>query len=85
MKIVVTQVQGCKMNSFCHSDPELRYANGITDPENIDVDVDELHIMLFHKLALELGVDEVETFGCRVNKKGGYHILNFDSYVLIFF
>ncbi|KAH0669982.1 hypothetical protein KY285_024133 [Solanum tuberosum] len=26
--------------------------------------------MLFHKIALELGVENVETFGCRVNKKG---------------
>ncbi|KAK4718311.1 hypothetical protein R3W88_016649 [Solanum pinnatisectum] len=52
------------------SDPTLRYANGITSVEKINIDVDELHIMLFHKIALELGVENVETFGCRVNKKG---------------
>ncbi|KAH0742748.1 hypothetical protein KY290_030741, partial [Solanum tuberosum] len=51
------------------SDPTLRYANGITSVEKINRDVDELHIMLFHKITLELGVENVETFGCRVNKK----------------
>ncbi|KAG5600465.1 hypothetical protein H5410_031835 [Solanum commersonii] len=43
--------------------PTLRYDNGITSVEKINIDVDELHIMLFHKIALELGVENVETFG----------------------
>ncbi|MDV3181283.1 MAG: hypothetical protein Q8830_03735, partial [Candidatus Phytoplasma australasiaticum] len=67
------------------SDPELRYANGITNEEKIDLDVDELHIMLFHKLALELDFDKVKSFGCKVNKKGDYYMLNFDSDLLNFF
>ncbi|KAH0743276.1 hypothetical protein KY290_031269 [Solanum tuberosum] len=66
------------------SDPTLRYVNGITSVEKINIDVDELHIMLFHKIALELGVENVETFGCRVNKKGMFYMLNIDSDVLYF-
>ncbi|KAG5579695.1 hypothetical protein H5410_050322 [Solanum commersonii] len=66
------------------SDPTLRYANGITSVEKINIDVDELHIMLFHKIVLELGVENVETFGCRVNKKGTFYMLNTDSDVLNF-
>ncbi|KAH0702490.1 hypothetical protein KY285_016768 [Solanum tuberosum] len=65
-------------------DPTLRYANGITSVETINIDVDELHIMLFHKIALELGIENVETFGCRVNKKGTFYMLNTDSDVLNF-
>ncbi|KAG5626460.1 hypothetical protein H5410_011678 [Solanum commersonii] len=66
------------------SDPTLRYANGITSVEKINIDVDELHIMLFHKIALRLGVENVETFGCRVNKKGTFYMLNTDSAILNF-
>ncbi|KAG5590389.1 hypothetical protein H5410_040903 [Solanum commersonii] len=66
------------------SDPTLRYVNGITSVEKINIDVDELHIMLFHKIALELGVENIETFGCRVNKKGTFYLLNTDSDVLNF-
>ncbi|KAK4734573.1 hypothetical protein R3W88_008834 [Solanum pinnatisectum] len=66
------------------SDPTLRYANGITSVEKINIDVDELHIMLFHKIVLELGVENVETFGRRVNKKGTFYMLNIDSDVLNF-
>ncbi|KAG5570771.1 hypothetical protein H5410_060537 [Solanum commersonii] len=40
--------------------------------------------MLFHKIALELGVENVETFGCRVNKKGIFYMLNTGSDVLNF-
>ena len=40
--------------------------------------------MLFHNIALKLGVENVETFGCRVNKNGTFYILNTDYYVLIF-
>ncbi|KAK4721858.1 hypothetical protein R3W88_012091 [Solanum pinnatisectum] len=64
------------------SDPTLRYANGIISLEKINIDIDELHIMLFHKIALELGFENVETFGCRVNKNGDYYMLNIDSHVL---
>uniref|UniRef100_M1DSM1 Transposon MuDR mudrA n=1 Tax=Solanum tuberosum TaxID=4113 RepID=M1DSM1_SOLTU len=42
--------------------PELRYSNGTINLEKINIDVDELHIMLFHKLALKLNVENVETF-----------------------
>jgi len=42
------------------SDPTLRYANGITSVEKINIDVDELHIMLFHKITLKLSVENVE-------------------------
>ncbi|KAH0706266.1 hypothetical protein KY285_010768 [Solanum tuberosum] len=66
------------------SDPTLRYANGITSVEKINIDVDELHIMLFHKIALKLGVENVETFGCRVNKKGTFYMLNTDYDILNF-
>ncbi|KAG5620721.1 hypothetical protein H5410_005939 [Solanum commersonii] len=50
--------------------------------EKINIDVDKLHIILFHKIALELGVENVETFGCKVNKKGTFYMLNTDSDVL---
>ncbi|KAK4726408.1 hypothetical protein R3W88_031325 [Solanum pinnatisectum] len=66
------------------SDPTLRYVNGITSVEKINIDVDELHIMLFHKITLELGAKNVETFGCRVNKNGTFYMLNIDSDVLNF-
>ncbi|KAH0685311.1 hypothetical protein KY290_016588 [Solanum tuberosum] len=66
------------------SNPTLRYVNGISSVEKINIDVDELHIMLFHKIAMELGVENVETFGCRVNKKGNFYMLNTDSDVLNF-
>uniref|UniRef100_A0A0V0IX52 Putative ovule protein n=1 Tax=Solanum chacoense TaxID=4108 RepID=A0A0V0IX52_SOLCH len=66
------------------SNPTLRYVNGITSVEKINIDVDELHIMLFHKIAMELGVENVETFGCRVNKKGTFYMLNTNSDVLNF-
>jgi len=66
------------------SDPELRYANGIFDLEKIRIDMDELHIMFFHKLARELGVEKVETFGCKVNKRGGFYMLKSDADVLRF-
>ncbi|KAH0647987.1 hypothetical protein KY285_033235 [Solanum tuberosum] len=46
--------------------------------------MDELHIMFFHKLARELGVEQVETFGCKVNKRGGFYILKSDADVLRF-
>ncbi|KAK4722015.1 hypothetical protein R3W88_012248 [Solanum pinnatisectum] len=55
------------------SDPELRYANGISDLEKIRIDMDE-----------ELGVEKVETFGCKVNKRGGFYMLNSDADVLRF-
>ncbi|KAG5616653.1 hypothetical protein H5410_016477 [Solanum commersonii] len=64
------------------SDHSLRYSNGITSVEKINIDVDELHIMLFHKIALELSVENVETFGCKVNKKRTFYMLNTDSDVL---
>ncbi|KAH0645088.1 hypothetical protein KY284_032972 [Solanum tuberosum] len=66
------------------SNPTLRYVNGISSVEKINIDVDELHIMLFYKIAMELGVENVETFGCRVNKKGTFYMLNTDSDVLNF-
>ncbi|KAH0720123.1 hypothetical protein KY284_005153 [Solanum tuberosum] len=66
------------------SDPELRYANGISDLEKIRIDMDELHIMFFHKLARELGVEQVETFVCKVNKRGGFYMLKSDADVLRF-
>ncbi|KAG5581486.1 hypothetical protein H5410_052113 [Solanum commersonii] len=46
--------------------------------------MDELHIMFFQKLARELGVEKVETFGCKVNKRGGFYMLNSDADVLRF-
>ncbi|KAH0680196.1 hypothetical protein KY284_021281 [Solanum tuberosum] len=46
--------------------------------------MDELHIMFFHKLARELGVEQVETFGCKVNKRGGFYMLKSDADVLRF-
>jgi len=66
------------------SDPDLRYANGLTCPQLATVDVDELHIMLFHKFARDLGFLEVDLFGCKVNKRGGYYILKTDADVLKF-
>ncbi|KAH0653251.1 hypothetical protein KY289_030929 [Solanum tuberosum] len=33
---------------------------------------------------MELGVENIETFGCRVNKKGTFYMLNIDSDVLNF-
>ncbi|KAH0773284.1 hypothetical protein KY290_010421 [Solanum tuberosum] len=39
---------------------------------------------LCYSHALELGVENVETFGCRVNKKGTFYILNTDYDVLNF-
>ncbi|KAH0711969.1 hypothetical protein KY289_007928 [Solanum tuberosum] len=46
--------------------------------------MDELHIMFFHKLARELGVEQVETFGCKVNKRGDFYMLKSDVDVLRF-
>ena len=40
--------------------------------------------MLFHKIALELGVENVEAFGCGVNKKGIFYMLNIEHNVLKF-
>lgn len=37
-----------------------------------------LHIVLFHKLIVKIGVENIETFGCRVDK-GSYYMLNIDS------
>ncbi|KAM3396886.1 hypothetical protein P3S68_000398 [Capsicum galapagoense] len=64
------------------SDPNLRYANGIRIPDKIRVDVDELHVMLFHNLATDLDVKKIETSWCRVNKKGYYYKLENDVDVL---
>ncbi|KAF3614978.1 hypothetical protein FXO38_35374, partial [Capsicum annuum] len=64
------------------SDPDLRYANGIHIPDKIKVDIDELHVMLFHNLAADLDVKKIETFWCRVNKKGYYYKLENDVDVL---
>ncbi|KAF3663808.1 putative (+)-neomenthol dehydrogenase-like [Capsicum annuum] len=64
------------------SDPDLRYANGIRIPDKIRVDVDELYAMLFHNLATDLDVEKIETFWCRVNKKGYYYKLENDVDVL---
>ncbi|KAF3667602.1 putative (+)-neomenthol dehydrogenase-like [Capsicum annuum] len=61
------------------SDPDLRYENGIRIPDKFRVDVDELHVMLFHNLATDLDVEKIETFWCRVNKKGYYYKL--ENYV----
>ncbi|KAG5606177.1 hypothetical protein H5410_027669 [Solanum commersonii] len=63
---------------------QTSYANGITSIEKINIHVDELHSMLFHKITLELGVENVDTFRCRVNKKGIFYMLNTDSDVLNF-
>lgn len=52
--------------------------------KKIRVDANELLIMLFHKLTLELGVEKVEIVECRVNKKGSYYMLNTNSDVLRF-
>ncbi|KAM3399092.1 hypothetical protein P3S68_002608 [Capsicum galapagoense] len=64
------------------SDPDLRYTNGIRIPDKIRVDVDELHVMLFHNLAADLDVEKIETFWCRVNKKSYYYKLENDVDVL---
>ncbi|KAM3378385.1 hypothetical protein P3S68_010798 [Capsicum galapagoense] len=64
------------------SDPDLRYTNGIRIPDRIRVDVEELHVMLFHNLAADLDVEKIEIFWCRVNKKGYYYKLENDIGVL---
>ncbi|PHU22167.1 hypothetical protein BC332_07274 [Capsicum chinense] len=64
------------------SDPDLRYENGIRIPNKIRVDIDELHVMLFYNLATDLDVEKIETFWCRVNKKGYYYKLENDVDVL---
>ncbi|PHU14781.1 hypothetical protein BC332_15986 [Capsicum chinense] len=64
------------------SDPDLRYANGVRIPDKIRVDVDELHVMLFHNLATDFDVEKIKTFWCRVNKKGYYYKLENDVDVL---
>ncbi|KAM3290823.1 hypothetical protein P3S67_019112 [Capsicum chacoense] len=61
---------------------DLRYANGVRIPDKIRVDVDELHVMLFHNLATNFDVEKIETFWCRVNKKGYYYKLEKDVDVL---
>ncbi|KAM3363805.1 hypothetical protein P3S68_018659 [Capsicum galapagoense] len=67
----------------CHcTDPDLRYANGNRIPDKIRVDIDELHVMLFHNLAADLDVEKIEIFWCRVNKKGYYYKLENDVDVL---
>ncbi|XP_075103693.1 uncharacterized protein LOC142178262 [Nicotiana tabacum] len=40
--------------------------------------------MLFHKFARDLEFLEIDLFGCKVNKKGGYYILKTDADVLKF-
>lgn len=42
------------------SDSELRYANDVSDLEKINIDVNEMHIMLFHKLELETSVEKLK-------------------------
>ncbi|KAF3627531.1 hypothetical protein FXO38_28706 [Capsicum annuum] len=64
------------------SNPDLRYANGVRIPNKIREDVDELHVMLFHNLATNFDVEKIETFWCRVNKKGYYYKLKNDVDVL---
>ncbi|KAF3659980.1 hypothetical protein FXO37_13722 [Capsicum annuum] len=64
------------------SDPDLRYANRVCIPDKIRIDVDELHVMLFHNLAADFDVEKIETFRCRVNKKGYYYKLENDVDVL---
>lgn len=41
-------------------------------------------LCFFHKLARELRVDKVETFGCKVNKRGGFYMLKSDVDMLRF-
>ncbi|KAF3653104.1 hypothetical protein FXO38_15798 [Capsicum annuum] len=64
------------------SDPGLWYANGIRILDKIRVDVDELHVMLFHNLAADFDVEKVETFWCRVNITCSYYRLENDVDVL---
>ncbi|PHT38515.1 hypothetical protein CQW23_22088 [Capsicum baccatum] len=64
------------------SNCDLRYANGVRIPNKIRVDVDELHVMLFHNLAADFDVEKIKTFWCRVNKKGYYYKLENDIDVL---
>ncbi|PHU20030.1 hypothetical protein BC332_11181 [Capsicum chinense] len=64
------------------SNPDLRYANGVRIPNKIREDVDELHVILFHNLATNFDVKKIETFWCRVNKKGYYYKLENDVDVL---
>ncbi|KAM3328386.1 hypothetical protein P3S68_033078 [Capsicum galapagoense] len=64
------------------SDPDLRYANEIRISDKIRVDVDELRVLLFHNLATDLDVEKIETFRCRVNKKGYYYKLENDVDIL---
>ncbi|KAM3326472.1 hypothetical protein P3S67_001598 [Capsicum chacoense] len=65
-------------------DPDLRYANGVLIPDKIRVDANELHVMLFHNLAVDFDVEKIETFWCRVNKKGQYYKLENNVDVLRF-
>ncbi|KAF3636891.1 hypothetical protein FXO37_25211 [Capsicum annuum] len=58
------------------------YANGIRILDKIRVDVDELHVMLFHNLAADFDVEKVETFWCRVNIMCSYYRLENDVDVL---
>ncbi|PHU29060.1 hypothetical protein BC332_01153 [Capsicum chinense] len=64
------------------SDLGLRYANEIRILDKIRVDVDELHVMLFHNLAADFDVEKVETFWCRVNITCYYYRLENDVDVL---
>ncbi|KAF3655982.1 hypothetical protein FXO37_15654 [Capsicum annuum] len=64
------------------SDPDLRYANGVRIPDKIRVDVDELHVMLFHNLVADFDAKKIEIFWCRVYKKGYYYKLEKDVDVL---
>lgn len=64
------------------SEPDLKYANGVRIPDKIRVDVDELHVMLFHNLAADFDVKKIETFWCRVNKKSYYYKLENDVDIL---
>lgn len=64
------------------SDHEFTYANGISVPEKNRIDMDELQIIFFHKLARELEVGKVEIFGCKANKRGDFYMLKSDANVL---
>ncbi|KAM3339110.1 hypothetical protein P3S68_031196 [Capsicum galapagoense] len=64
------------------SDPDLRYSNGVRILDKIRVDVDELHVKLFHNLTTDFDVEKIKIFWCRVNKKGYYYKLENDVEVL---
>lgn len=66
------------------SDAELRYVDGLTCLCLATANIDELHIMLFHKFSRGFGFLKVNFCGCKINKRMTVTSLKINDDVLKF-